>query len=295
MTFRLDRVLTLYCFHPLSRLLKPPHRIPILMYHGISDTKDPRHPYYHTTTSPGRFVEQMRYLAQHHYTPVSISQALRLLQSPNQLRPVVLTFDDGYTDFYSTAYPVLASYNFTASMFLPTALIQDKPSTVNGNTYLTWAQVRELCDAGFDFGSHTVSHARLVELTSSQVKQELLASKNTIEDKLGTRVTSFSYPFAFPEAKPAFVCQLRDHLMACGYEVGVSTILGSASLSHDPYFLPRIPVNGADDSPLFRAKLQGGYDWLHQVQHLKKIINEYSSTDLPIGPSSSPGPIGPRR
>ena len=266
---RIDRLATLYVFHPLAARGRSGHRsVPILMYHSISDADDFRHPYFQTTTSPARFAEQMGFLSQNGYSAIRLTQAMSTPAS----KPVVITFDDGYRDFYTQAYPILTKFGFTANMFLPTGYIGNKRSKFNDIECLTWNEVRELNAAGIEFGSHTVTHPKLKELGSDEVEQELRRSKETIEDKLGTDVASFSYPFAFPEAMRSFVGKLRDTLSRCEYRVGVSTVIGTATPADDPFFLRRLPVNVSDDLPLFRAKLEGGYDWLHSVQRLKKSL-----------------------
>lgn len=272
---RMDRVATLYVFHPLAAHWgNGHHSVPILMYHSISDADDARHPYFQTTTSPARFAEQMRFLRDNGYSAIRLTQVRSFFEQHRNgiSKPVVITFDDGYRDFYTQAYPVLAKFGLTANMFLPTSYISDQGASFNGIECLTWNEVRELDAAGIEFGSHTVTHPKLKELGPDEIEQELRRSKETIEDKLGTRVASFSYPFAFPEAMPSFVGKLRDTLSRCEYRVGVSTVIGTATPTDDPFFLRRLPVNVSDDLSLFRAKLERGYDWLHGMQRLKKIL-----------------------
>jgi peptidoglycan/xylan/chitin deacetylase (PgdA/CDA1 family) len=127
--------------------------------------------------------------------------------------------------------------------------------------------------AGIEFGSHTVTHPKLKELGPAAVEEELRRSKETIEDKLGAEAASFSYPFAFPETMRPFVAAIKDTLLQCGYKIGVSTAIGAATAADDRFFLPRLPVNLSDDLRLFRAKLEGGYDWLYNLQRLKKSFD----------------------
>lgn len=275
MSLRMDRIATLYAFHPLAAYrLAGRGGVPILMYHSISDAEDPRHPYFQTTTSPARFAEHMRFLRENGYTPVRLTEAMNIAaECRNQaMKPVVITFDDGYRNFYSQAYPVLAEHGFTANMFLPTGYIANQRLSFNGIECMTWDEVRELNAAGIEFGSHTVTHPKLKDLGMNEIENELRGSKEAIEDHLGTEAGTFSYPFAFPETMQTFVGRLRDALLRCEYRVGVSTRIGTATAADDSLFLRRLPVNLSDDLPLFRAKLEGGYDWLHGVQRLKKLL-----------------------
>jgi peptidoglycan/xylan/chitin deacetylase (PgdA/CDA1 family) len=137
---------------------------------------------------------------------------------------------------------------------------------------MTWSEVRELQRMGIQFGSHTVTHPHLSEMGVGDVEYEVRHSKAAIEERLGCAVTSFAYPYAFPEADRPFRQTLRSLLDESGYTCGVSTILGTADRSDDLYFLKRLPVNTWDDERLFKAKLDGAYDWLHTVQYASKLM-----------------------
>ncbi len=271
---RLDRFASLYFFHPLASRWNSEGSIPILMYHSISNQEDHRHPYFQTTTSPQRFAEQMDLLKQDGYQPVRLSDVAGLLTArpAAATKPVVITFDDGYRNFYTDAYPVLAQYGFTASMFLPTAYICNDRRSFNGISCLNWKEVRELDAAGIEFGSHTVTHPKLKDLSVTEIEREVRESKQEMEDQIGSKVRCFSYPFAFPELRRSFVANLRDALCRSGYEFGVSTIIGTTDHTDDPLFMRRLPVNTADDRRLLRAKLEGGYNWLHRIQRWKKTL-----------------------
>ena len=274
--FRMDRLATLYLSHPLRRLAASSRSsfTPILMYHSISEPdSDGRHPYFETATSPRVFAEQMKFLRETGYRTVSLNEAVMHVESGEQdSKPrVALTFDDGFQDFYTNAFPILENYQFTATVFLPTRYISEESRQFKGWHCMTWREVREMHSAGIAFGSHSVSHQQLNTLTVSEVEQEIRGSKETIEDKLGYPVDSFSYPFAFPETDRPFKRRLRDLLVAQGYKSGVTTVIGTFRAKSDCFFLPRLPVNSWDDLRLFRAKLEGAYDWLHYFQYAVKL------------------------
>ena len=273
---RLDRLATLYLTSPLVRLFgpKPGARVPILMYHSISHNLfGMSHPYYHINTLPSVFSEQMRCLRHAGYRTISLAEAWAGLNAGHDLsKVVVLTFGNGYRDFYTDAMDVLTQCGFTATLFLVTSRIRQTPLRVAGADYLTWREVRQLQQAGIQFGSHTVTHPDLRSMKPDQIEYELGRSKEIIEQNLGASVDSFSYPFAFPEEDRNFVRFLEDILQNVGFDYGVSTILGRASRDSKRFFLPQLPVNTWDDTSLLRAKLEGGYDWLHCVQFLKKLI-----------------------
>lgn len=245
------------------------------MYHSVSGTRqDNKHPYYQTVTTPQAFDRQMKYLRDNRSSVVSLDEAVNGIEGSKRppSKPVVITFDDGFQDFYTNAFPILQKYGFSAVVFLPTAHVGEVARSFNGTDCLTWSQVRELQSAGIEFGSHTVTHPELKTLNTDDLRYELRRSKETIEERLGRPVTSFAYPYAFPETDRSFRQKLRGMLEESGYENGVSTILGTADRAGNRYFMKRLPVNTHDDSRLFQAKLDGAYDWLHTVQYASKLI-----------------------
>jgi peptidoglycan/xylan/chitin deacetylase (PgdA/CDA1 family) len=273
---RFDRLVTVYLSHPLARLLgsQDRSRVPILMYHSISDNLfGMSHPYFHINTLPEVFSQQMRWLRNAGYRSIDLKQACTGLEAGTDLsRTIVITFDDGYRDFYTDALPILKQCGFSATLFLATDRIHDAPARIEGADYLTWSDVRELHAEGIRFGSHTVSHPDLRSLGPEQIEYELGHSKEVLEEQLGVSIDAFSYPFGFPEEDKNFTRFLEDVLSNLGFDYGVSTILGRASRRSNRFFLPRLPVNSWDDTSLFRAKLEGGYDWLHWPQLLKKCM-----------------------
>jgi peptidoglycan/xylan/chitin deacetylase (PgdA/CDA1 family) len=245
-----------------------------LAYHSISENLfGYSHPYYQINTSPAVFREQMKWLRKEGYQTLELPEAWSALSAGQSAgKAVVLTFDDGYRDFYSEAMDILKQCGFTATIFLATDRIRQKSARIEGADYLTWREVRELYEEGIRFGSHTVTHPDLRSLDPELLDYELGQSKEIIEQNLGAEVDSFSYPFSFPEEDRDFTRFLEDFLRNLGFEHGVSTILGRASAASNPLFLPRLPMNNWDDAALLRAKMQGGYDWMHWPQLAKKWV-----------------------
>jgi peptidoglycan/xylan/chitin deacetylase (PgdA/CDA1 family) len=216
----------------------------------------------------------MRFLSENDYSVVNLKDLENYLDTNNKstAKFAVITFDDGYHDFYTRAFPILQEYRFPATVFLPTDFIGNKKKKLTGKEHLTWDQVSELSDRGICFGSHTVTHPELISLRQEVVEYELRQSKETIKDKLNKPVDTFSYPFRFPEADKVFVNILRELLQRYDYKFGVSTRIGTTSISDDLYFMKRLPINSRDDISFFRAKLEGGYNWIHGLQYLLKIL-----------------------
>jgi peptidoglycan/xylan/chitin deacetylase (PgdA/CDA1 family) len=263
---------SLYLVHPFARWRAggASARIPILMYHSIAEpgVQGDAHP--RTAVSFRDFAQHVRCLHENGYRTVSLEDIWPHSKAVLCEKAIVITFDDGYLDFKTQAFPVLQEYGFTATVYLPTASIGRQRRTFQGKPCLTWAEVAELHRAGIRFGSHTVTHPKLTELDWPSVEREISDSKHTLEDRLGEAVTSFCYPFAFPSHKLQFCNRLRQALHSHGYQNAVCTVIGRARHSDPPYFLSRVPMNSDDDLAVFKAKLEGSYDWLRIPQHLYK-------------------------
>jgi peptidoglycan/xylan/chitin deacetylase (PgdA/CDA1 family) len=302
----LDRFTTLYLARPLGRLGRDAwsavgkascckKRLPILMYHSISDDPEPgMRAYYRLCTSPRRFAEQMEWIKHAGYRGVTLREGLAWLnaapethsgESAQDPRPVVLTFDDGFRDFHTAAWPVLQQHGFAATVFLPTAFIGETrrvfapartsdgcPTKGAGRECLTWPEVRELHRAGIEFGSHTVHHRSLGELCWSEVERQTRDSKLEIESRVGAPVLSFAHPYAFPWQDPARLRRLAASLQGLGYTNAVTTRIGRVRPEDDRFALRRLPVNDSDDPEMLAAKLAGHYDWLAVAQAVIKLL-----------------------
>lgn len=123
--------------------------------------------------TPDEFEEQMKYLRDNGYASVSLDTLYAALKKQTTLpsKPVILTFDDGYIDFYYNAYNILRNYGLSATVFIPTGLV-GQPS------YLTWPQIREMHSSGvINFGAHTVHHYNLPSVSEDTALAELQDSK----------------------------------------------------------------------------------------------------------------------
>jgi len=257
------------------------------MYHSISTNLfGLSHPHSQINTTPEMFSTQMRWLRNAGYQSVDLSEMVDGLSNAQDMsKKVVITFDDGYRDIFVDGLPTLKQCGFTATIFLATDRIRDTPMRFEGVDYLTWKDVRELHEAGMCFGSHTVTHPDLRSMEPEQIDYELGFSKEVIEQKLGIAVESFSYPFPFPEEDRDFTRFLGDTLENQGFKNGVSNIIGRAHRESNPYFLPRLGVNSWDTPELMKAKLLGGYDWMHVPQLVKKRIL-HNATLMQPGPKA---------
>jgi peptidoglycan/xylan/chitin deacetylase (PgdA/CDA1 family) len=291
---RLDRLLTFYLCAPLWRLFggNTGRCVPILTYHSISDNLFGfSHPYYQINTSPAIFVQQMKWLRNAGYRTVNLNDLPALFESGADLtNRFVITFDGGFRDILTQGWQVMHQCGFSGTVFLTTDRIRNSPLRFEGADYLTWQDVSELHSQGMSFGSRTVSHPDLRSLGPEEIDYELGFSKESIEQHLGVPVRSFSYPFSFPEEDKQFTRYLSDALENHGFEIGVSNVIGRASMESRSFFLPRLPINSWDDAGLLAVKLSGGYDWMHLPQWLHKRVHHNATMMQRAGAQSLLGP-----
>jgi len=274
---RTDRFFTEVVYAPLARLLYNTKRmaIPILMYHSISESRSKNvHPYYEQHTTPEMFEKQMCFLHENNYNVISLENIYNVASTDrdNNSKYVVITFDDGYKDVLHSAFPVLKNYHFTATVFLALDYVGN---VLHEKECLNWSEIEHLHAHGIQFGSHTLSHAKLVEMNDRGLRRELKESKRILESRLRKPVNAFAYPYAFPEENKKFTSKLRNLLREFDYHFCVTTIIGNTDPEKQEFFLKRQPVNSFDDLKFFEHKLAGNYDWIHAFQYLVKQIKHY--------------------
>jgi peptidoglycan/xylan/chitin deacetylase (PgdA/CDA1 family) len=220
--------------------------IPILMYHSISQSSNPR--FRQFTVSPAMFTEQMAYLSDHQYTPLTVTQLIQTRSNPSSLPeyPVVLTFDDGFLDFFTVALPILKHYKFTATLYVSTAFVggtsrwlrHEKETT---QSIVTWEQLSEISGSGIECGAHSHSHPQLDTLSFTRAHDEIVRSKHLLEDHLNQAVHSFAYPYGYYTAQVQRLVQEASYTSACAVRHVMSTE------RDNPFCLGRLMV-GADTS-----------------------------------------------
>ena len=173
---RLDRFATLYVAQPLRSVgaRSGARYLPALMYHSISDTsEDGVAAYYRTVTRPDVFRSQMKTLKSRGWRGVTLREGLASLGSTAQdsEKQVAITFDDGFEDFYTSAYPALCESGFSATMYLATGFIGETQKVFKGHSCLSWKQIRELHAGGIEFGSGWTGRASSVVRISLRISE----------------------------------------------------------------------------------------------------------------------------
>jgi peptidoglycan/xylan/chitin deacetylase (PgdA/CDA1 family)/SAM-dependent methyltransferase len=228
-------------------------RLPILMYHRVAPTGSLTMARYRV--QPEAFAEQLRYLHNAGYYSVNLEHWRAAVEAKRPLpgRAVLITFDDGYLDFLTQAWPLLKQYGFSATVFLITDKIGRSNSWdhVYGEEVplLRWEDIRQLQDEGVEFGSYSSSHCPLTALSPAAVVHEGAHSRALLERELRVPVQAFAYPYGDMD-------QVVQHLIgACGYVFGLSCRPALSGFQDPLLALPRIEVTGSDSLQEFVAKL----------------------------------------
>ncbi len=220
--------------------------VPILMYHYIRPKPGPDDPLGQAlSVEPQEFAREMDWLAGHGFTTLTLAEfgEARAGHHPLPLRPVVLTFDDGYRDFYINAWPILLAHHFKATVFVITGV-------VGSPQYMTWDMLRELDRSGLvEVAGHSVHHLDLTQLNGSALVSEVTGCAHAIAQELGHPPVSFAYPAG--RVNDAVVSAVR----AAGFQFAVTTKPGAADASDPPWLLPRVRVRGDTTLDEFAALL----------------------------------------
>jgi peptidoglycan/xylan/chitin deacetylase (PgdA/CDA1 family) len=175
---------------------------------------------------------------------------------------VVVTFDDGYRDFYQVVLPLLVRYQVPAVLYLATGLVANGRG-LKSLEALTWSQLREAVETGLvTVGSHTHGHVDLSKSTETEAEEEMHRSKGLIENHLGSSCDHFAYPWAV--GGPAADRAARRMFRTAALDAWRTNRAGKV----DPHRLGRVPILRSDGQFFFRRKVRGELDseaWLYKA------------------------------
>ncbi len=204
----------------VNNKLKPKSsKIPVLLYHSINSLNIGIK---YLSVAPSDFDQQMRYLVENGYTPVYFNE-----DTSKIAKPIIITFDDGYLDNYTNAYPILEKYQIKATVFIITKYI-------NLPGYLSEGQIHKM-EKLVSFQSHTVDHIKLNTLTNQQINFEFAYSKNVLSQITRKPVYVLSYPNGVYNSN-------ISKIAATYYSNAVSTVYGAETKIKDNYAIKRIVI-----------------------------------------------------
>lgn len=231
---------------------------PILMYHSVepSATRANR-----LNVSPESFERQMRFLRRMRYNVVTVEDLAGMISRKEKIpaRTVAVTFDDGYRNNYTYAFPILKKYRIPVTLFI---IVREVGRQQNDRLY--WQEIEEMRASGLvDIGSHCVGPDPLIKLADDDVVREINDSKKMLEERLGVPVRIFSYP------EGMFTPRIRQLVREAGYAAAVATNPGKKSPWTDVFALKRLRIGpNADNLFVFWFETSGVYTFFKE--HRKK-------------------------
>lgn len=222
--------------------------VPVLVYHGFSMQKaDKMH------VAKADFENQMNFLKDKGYSVITLDRFLDFLNFKSSIPPksVVLTFDSGWRTVYDIAYPILKKYGYPATLFVQTDFI-------GYETAMSWDQVEELRDNGFDIQCHTNTHHSLAHLRKDKsfksyfrtMDMEMSQAEEIIKRKLGVKCGCLAYPSL--KTDDLFIAVLKKR----GYHGAFTDRPGSNPFFVNNYAIKRSMISGGFDLHRFIIELK---------------------------------------
>lgn len=214
---------------------------PIIQYHKI-DRPD------HGTlvrggfTSPRRFARQMGFLKERKFIFYTASGLIEYFIEHDNFpeKGIAVTFDDGWHDNYTNAFPVLKALGLVATIYIVPSCIGERSGKAvaegeNVREHLSRKQVLEMSEAGIEFGSHSLNHRLLHELGGEEIVLEVEEAKRQIEELTQKKCKTFAYPAGRYN-------KIAQQIIAeAGHIAAFSTTYGPAD-TLDLYALNRIEI-----------------------------------------------------
>jgi len=230
-------------------------KLPVLTFHDVDERRSK------ISFSPRIFKRGLKRLHESGFCTLSLPEIVHNLSCREAFpdHSLAITFDDGYQSVFNEAFPVLQQYGMSATVFLTVGNKESKGSdarlpSINGRPMLNWQEIKEMQLGGIEFGAHTLTHPNLTRLSSDQVKTEVYESKAIIEEKLGTSVTCFAYPFGRSDYQSRGI--VKSH-----FDCACTDKLGLVAPGSDPFALARVDAFYLRAERLFDTMLSGLFPW----------------------------------
>lgn len=248
----------------------------ILTYHSIDSTGSV------ISTAPEIFRRQMQILREQNYTVLSLAAIAEILERKEKLplRSVALTFDDGFRNFYETAYPILAAFELPATVFLVTDFCggfnnwAGNPPQLPQGKLMSWREIKNLSARAIEFGAHTRTHPDLTGISEQNASREIIESKEIIEDRIGREVTAFSYPYGKFNVAVKKIAERN-------FRAAVSVKLGTVGSASERFALNRVDAYYLQDPRIFRLLSSRGFEhYLSFRQKMRDLKAKFSGEIL---------------
>lgn len=212
----------------------------VLAYHRVAEgDNDP------LCVAPGDFAEQLARLRRWNFTILTLADFEAHRARKVKGRFAALTFDDGYADNFSVASPIIDTAGGRATYFVPTQLI-------GTGDHMTWDQLTELFNTGFEIGSHTRTHRELPGIDAEVLQDEIAGSRKDLLEKIGCEAESFAYP------RGLYDHRAKAAVRQAGYQRAVVTPRSSGHQA-DRFTIERVGIYGHTGPTEFTLKVLGIY------------------------------------
>jgi len=244
-------------------------RVPILIYHSIDASGSV------ISVSPAKFKEHMGALKSQGFQTISLSQVVECIRAGRKFpeKSVAITFDDGFKNNYSVAFPILKEFDFMATIFLVSGQCgkgnqwDRQTKNIPRLDLLSWAEIIEMSDKGIEFGAHTVNHADLSKLSINKAAEEITHSKSTIQERLKKDVLFFAYPYGRENEQ-------IQNIVNDEFSGAFSDKMELAPLKSDIYSLPRIEMYYFSKNNLFSWIGSPFFHYYIQWRNILRCIRE---------------------
>ncbi|MDO8609527.1 MAG: polysaccharide deacetylase family protein [bacterium] len=207
------------------------YRLPIIMYHYVEYVKDMNDTIRkRLDITPNLFEGHLQALHDANYKTYFAKDIYEILNGSvvQSSKSIVLTFDDGYEDFYTDVFPLLKKYQMKATLYVIYNFIDRKG-------FIKDAQIRELISSGLvEIGSHTFDHLYLKTVSNEVAIKQIIDSKKKFEERYGIEIKTFAYPFG------AFNKDTIELVKKAGYTAALSVIPGIMQSKTNQFYLFRI-------------------------------------------------------
>lgn len=238
----------------------------ILTYHHIGECPPEQQEHCGLYVRPELFRAHLSWLKDHGYQSIALDAVADFLSggAPLPRRWVVITFDDGWRDNFTAAYPLLREFGFSAVIFLVTDRVARNETSGRWDDYLSLSDIGEMRNGGIQFGSHTHTHPRLTKLESEAVAAELAESRRRMREDLGLEADWFCYPYG--NMSPRIAALVKE----AGYRGALSTIRDNRPAPGQLYWLPRVMIMNDTQPKRLAYMLSPWYHWVHTWKNRKR-------------------------
>lgn len=239
--------------------------IKVLMYHRISE-EQPSDDDCHVVHVED-FRRQLMILENLNYIPITFEDYYLYLEGKLTLpkKPIIITFDDGHLDTYNLAYPLLREFDMRAVVFVigqrswEYARWEENAGEID-YPLMSNEQILELHREGFEIGAHSMTHAKLPELSQGALSREVFGSKKEVENLLGEDIISFAYPYGGVSEGVQFMTR------KAGFKFGCGVYTGPPRFGEDKFNIRRLAITSKIDTFQFLLRLVTPYEyaeWLY--------------------------------